>query len=79
MIQKSITIHWQGPYPVDKNNLGKKEFENIFLEKGGLYLLTGKTHNNEKKEGIRYIGVAEGNGKNSFWARFKRHHYLPKN
>jgi hypothetical protein len=65
MSHKSITIHWQGPYHVDKNKLGRGDFENIFLEKGGLYLFTGKTHNNEKKEGIRYIGIAEGNGKNN--------------
>ena len=77
-MNKSITIHWQGPYPVDKENLGKGEFEDIFLEKGGLYIFTGKTHNNEKKDGIRYIGIAEGNDKNSFWERFKRHPHLPK-
>ena len=33
MNHKSITIHWQGPYPVDKNNLGKGEFEDIFLKR----------------------------------------------
>lgn len=78
MVHKSITIHWQGPYPVDKDKLGKNDFGDIFLRRGGLYLFTGKTHNNEKKEGIKYIGIAEGSEKNCFWERFKRHHHLPK-
>ena len=67
---KTYVINWYGPYSLEEIKHDKET--ELPVTANGLYLLSGKNSNAEKKCKLKYIGKT----KTEFKARFKNHHAL---